>query len=228
MVAGLVIIRMCIRVIPDDGDVLQGERAIVTAADGAVPGAVVRLQLQVMLPDGVFQPLAEGRMRFRVEIDHVLRLVRPVVAANHVEVQVALDLLHEGAGLHEIFGAQQPFLLPVPEGEDDVAQRLLARCCKRPCYLQGRRYARGIVVRPVINLVACQGGVIADVVEVCSDHHIFVRPFAGNPAQDVGQLQAAVRALLQPCQRIRMHLEASFLLPLHGACLERLVIRIAG
>ena len=103
----------------------------------------------------------------------------------------------------------------------------LPDAAKARANLQGRRHARGIVVRPVVDLVARQGRVIAYVVEVCPDDHIFVRAFAGNPAQDVGQLQAAVCALFEPCQRVRVHLEAPFLLPLHGARLEQLVIRVA-
>ena len=73
VVRRLVIIGMSVCVVPDDGDVAQGKRSIVTSSRGAVPGAVVRLQAQAVACNVLLQPVAEygvgggSRSRQRVE-----------------------------------------------------------------------------------------------------------------------------------------------------------------
>ena len=91
----LVVIRMGIRVIPNDGNILQSKRPVVAASYGAVPSPVVRFQFQIISGDGIFQPLTEHRMRLGIEINHVFGLLRFVITPYHVEVQVSFDLVYE-------------------------------------------------------------------------------------------------------------------------------------
>ena len=85
----LVIVGMTVGMIPDDGDVTFCERSVVAAAYRTVPGTVIRLELQPVLLHIVFEPFTESGMGLGVEIDHMFRFRLVVVAADHVEVDVA-------------------------------------------------------------------------------------------------------------------------------------------
>lgn len=89
VVGGHVIVGMAVGMIPDDGDVTFRERSVVAAAYRTVPGTVIRLELQAVFLHIVFEPFAESGMGLGVEIDHMFRFRLVVVAADHVEVDVA-------------------------------------------------------------------------------------------------------------------------------------------
>ena len=105
MVRRLVIIRMSVSVIPDDGNVVYGKRSIVASSHRTVPRAVIRLQFQPVTGNVILEPLAQCRMCFRIEIHHVLGLFRPIVPANHIKIQIPFDILYKIAVLHEILRA---------------------------------------------------------------------------------------------------------------------------
>ena len=156
MVAGQMVIRMSVCMIPDDRDVSLGEGSIVAAAHGTVPGTVIGFELQPILFDVVFQPVAEDRMRFRIEINHVAGLRLVIISPNHIEVEVSLDLLDKRTALHEVLRAKQPFFLPVPEGKDDCPLRLHAGGEERTGYLEDGSHSGGVIVGSVVNLVAVE------------------------------------------------------------------------
>ena len=103
VVRRLVVIGMSVCVVPDDGDVAQGKRSIVTSSRGAVPGAVVRLQAQAVACNVLLQPVAEYGVGGGVEVDNVLRLLGLIVTAYHVEIEITFHLADERTALYKVF-----------------------------------------------------------------------------------------------------------------------------
>ena len=60
MIARHVIVRMCIGVVPDDGNVALRKRTVVTTTDRLVPRTIVGRQVQVILLDVMLQPFAKS------------------------------------------------------------------------------------------------------------------------------------------------------------------------
>ena len=136
MVRGLVIVGMTIRVIPYNRYTHAREGAVVTTSDRVVPRPIIGCQIEVIGCDLLFQPIAKLRLCLGIEINYMVRLRLVVVAADHIEVEVALHLLHACEGLHERFRAKQALLLAIPERKEDGALRLLTGCHESPCDLQ--------------------------------------------------------------------------------------------
>ena len=102
-----------------------------------------------------------------------LRLV--IVTADHIEIQISFHVLYLWKRLNEGFRSEKPFLLTVPESEYNGSLRLLARGKESPRYLQNGRDSGGVIVRPVIDLVAIQHRVDTQMVIVSADNHDLVR-----------------------------------------------------
>ena len=220
------VVRVSGRVVPDDRDIAQCERSVVAAADGPVPCTVVWSQVQTVFFHAVFQPVPEYRMRFRVEIHEVPRIRLVSIAAYHVIIQVAFDLADSGECLHEIFGAEQSFLLSVPECENDGPFRPDSRSQERFDKLQDGGYTGSVVICSVIDIVSLQCRVETQMVVVCTYDYKFVRILPVDFAQDVVHLQFSVDFLFQQGDGVRVHLPAAFFLPLFTVCFKRLVIGI--
>ena len=95
-------------------------------------------------------------------------------------------------------------------------------------YLQHRRDARGVVVRAVVNLVAAEHGVVADVVVVRADDDDFVGVLALDGSQDVGHVELLVRRGAELGHRVGVHLPAlAPQLPLGVGGDERMAVRRA-
>ena len=62
MIGRLVIIRMPVRMIPDDRNTYFGKRTVITSSYRIFPGAVIRFQLQTVFSDILFQPIPKDRM----------------------------------------------------------------------------------------------------------------------------------------------------------------------
>ena len=142
MIARLVVIRMPVGVIPDDGDAYLGERTVVATAYRGIPWAIIRSEVQAVFLDIVLQPVAKHRVGLGVEINHVGRLRLVIITAYHVEVQVTFHVLDLRKRLHEGFRTEKTFLLPIPKGENDRALRLLAGSQECSRYLEDGRLER--------------------------------------------------------------------------------------
>ena len=198
---------MAVGMIPHDGDTQFGESTVVATSHRIVPWTVVRFQLQAVFLDVLFQPVAEGRCAFGVEVNHMFRFGFIVVAAYHVEVQVTFHFLDFRVSHGKVAGAQQPFFLAVPEGEDDGTFRLLSGSQEGTYNLKSGGYTRSVVVRTVVNLVTVQHRVVADVVVMCAQDNDFVGPFSFNLYQDVAHVVFLVYAFgLDGGDRVRMNL----------------------
>ena len=126
MIGRLVIIRMPVRMIPDDRNTYFGKRTVITSSYRIFPGAVIRFQLQTVFSDIPFQPIAKSRMSSRIEINDLFRLLRFVITANHVKVQIAFDLRQERTSLYKIFRAKQSFFFSIPKSKDYISFGLLS------------------------------------------------------------------------------------------------------
>ena len=105
MVAWHMIVRMTIRMVPDDRNIQKSERSVIAPPYRLIPRTIIRSQIQAIFLDIVFQPIAKHRMRFRIEINDMHRLGLVFITANHVVIQIPLHLIHLQECLHEIFGA---------------------------------------------------------------------------------------------------------------------------
>ena len=74
--------------------------------------------------DIVLQPIAESRVRLRIEINHMGRLLFVIVTADHIEIQISFHVLYLWKRLNEGFRSEKPFLLTVPESEYNGSLRL--------------------------------------------------------------------------------------------------------
>ena len=164
-------------------------------------------------------------MRSREEV-HQIATVR--AAAHHVEVQVALHLLHILVGISEVARTEQSELLAVPECEHDSALR---RCTTRHeslHNLQHGSHTRRIVVGTVVNLIAFDVVVHALMVEMRTNNNHFVRLLARQHREYIAQIHSAVHLLLYLRNRICLNEVAYATLQLlHSASLEGLFVRVA-
>lgn len=158
MIARLVVIRMPVGVIPDDGDAYLGERTVVATAYRVIPWAIIRSEVQAVFLDIVLQPVAKHGVGLGVEINHVGRFRLVIITAYHVEVQVTFHVLDLRKRLHEGFRTEKTFLLPIPKGENDRALRLLAGSQECSRYLEDGGYAGGVIVGTIVDLVAVNIG----------------------------------------------------------------------
>ena len=175
MVARLMVIRMPVGMIPDNRDTYLCEGTVITPSYRVIPRTIIRCQIQVVFLDIVLQPIAESRVRLRIEINHMGRLRLVIVTADHIEIQISFHVLYLWKRLNEGFRPEKPFLLTVPESEYNGSLRLLARGKESPRYLQNGRDSGGVIVRPVIDLVAIQHRVDTQMVIVSADNHDLVR-----------------------------------------------------
>ena len=172
------VVRMTVGVIPDNRDVAPSKRTVVASADWLVPWVVNGREIQFIGLDVVFQPFAERRVGFGVEIVDQRRTALVAVPPNHVIIQVGFYAVDFGERLHKILRTQQPLLLSVPKSKDDGALRLHAGGQKSLCYLQHGRNTGSVVVCPVVDLVSVQCRVEAQMVIMRPDDDIFVRAFS--------------------------------------------------
>ena len=126
MIGRLVIVRMPVRMIPDDRNTDFGKRTVITSSYRIFPGAVIRFQLQTVFSDILFQPIPKDRVGSCVEINDLFGLLRFVVTANHVKVQIAFDLRQERTSLYKIFRAKQSFFFSIPKSKDYISFGLLS------------------------------------------------------------------------------------------------------
>ena len=229
MVARLMVIRMPVGMIPDNRDTYLCEGTVITPSYRVIPRTIIRCQIQVVFLDIVLQPIAESRVRLCVEINHMGRLRLVIVTADHIEIQISFHVLYLWKRLNEGFRSEKPFLLTVPESEYNGSLRLLARGKESPRYLQNGRDSGGVIVRPVIDLVAIQHRVDTQMVIVSADDHDLTRVLALYLTQDIIQGKFLENTgLLDSRYGIRLHLPAGpSLLAFHMVSLKRMVIRVS-
>ena len=168
-------------------------------------------------------------MGLGVEINHVGRLRLVIITAYHVEVQVTFHVLDLRKRLHEGFRTEKTFLLPIPKGENDRALRLLAGSQECSRYLEDGRYAGGVIVGAIVDLVAVQHRIDTQMIVMRSHDHDLVRILALYLTQDIIQGKFLENTgLLDSRYGIRLHLPAGpSLLAFHMVSLKRMVIRVS-
>ena len=163
-------------------------------------------------------------MRSREEI-HEVATVR--TAAHHIEVEVALHVLHVLIVVGEVARTEQSELLAVPECEHDSALRRCATRHESLHYLQHCSHARRIVVGSVVYLVAFEVAVHALMVEMCTHNNHFIGLLARQHREHIAKVHRAVHLLLYLRNRVSLNEVAHATLQLlHSASLERLLIRL--
>ena len=157
----------------------------------------------------------------------MLGILRLIVAANHIKVQISFDLINERTLLHKVFRSEKPFLLSVPKSKNYIPFRLLSAYHKGLGYLQHRRYSGSIIIGTIVDLVAIQSGINAQMVEMCTYYHIFIRLLSGNHTQYVVHRQLLMHHLFQFGNGVRVHFQSSFLLAFFPVSIKRLIIALA-
>ena len=146
-----VVVGLTAGVIPHDRHTLQVERLLVAAADRGIPSTIIGVEAEVMLRHIRLEPLANLRMRSRIEVHQIATVC---AATHHIEVQIALHVLHILIDIGEVARAEQSELLAIPECEHDSALRCCTTRHESLHNLQHGSHARRIVVGAIVYLTS--------------------------------------------------------------------------
>ena len=176
MVARLMVIRMPVGMIPDNRDTYLCEGTVITPSYRVIPRTIIRCQIQVVFLDIVLQPIAESRVRLRIEINHMGTSPRYcygliISKFKYPSRSLSLEKTERRLSIREALSPHRP-------------RKRIQRFAPvagpwqgKPRYLQNGRDSGGVIVRPVIDLVAIQHRVDTQMVIVSADNHDLVRFF---------------------------------------------------
>ena len=92
--------------IPHDRDSGTRKRTLVTSSYRIVPRFIVGMQVQLVVGYVVLKPFADTRMALGIEVHKILRIVRAIVAADHIKIEITLNLADIFVAVHKITRAK--------------------------------------------------------------------------------------------------------------------------